>query len=272
MKEIVFESYLICDKYITAQSEQQADLKQLEKICKEHLIEYWDKCYGEKERSDEKKINEYEYTEKFIVEYYKTIVESQDEWYPKKKKNDKFLLDVVTKYKESYGIIMDSHDLYECILEKINTEMEDVWKKDDIDVFELYKTKNYDNLLSMLDNRIKEYVTNSLNMAVKTSRFVKITEILNNYRINYSNYDHGITASAVYIVHYYLYQKIIQKSKENKWLRIGFGITNIGDDKLLSQVIDEKYTSDYIGMVGQVIYAILVHNLYPSNFGDEAEK
>lgn len=273
MKDIAFESYLKCEEYINKSTpEQQVNLKQLEEICKETLIKSWNKSYDESVKSDDKEVEEHKYAQNFVDEYYKVIAKCKKEWQLGQIEKDIFLEDVVVKYNESYGKIKDSIGVYESILGKVNSAVGDVCKNADKEVFELYKSENYDNLLALLDHRIKEYVASSLCTAVQTTKNEKITTILKDYDVGYSDYDHGITASAVYILHYNLYQEIIQKSKESKWLRIGFGMNDLQDAAQLCRKIDEKYISDYIGMVGQVTYAILVHNLYPSKFRDHKGK
>ncbi|MBD5456780.1 MAG: hypothetical protein HDR23_10030 [Lachnospiraceae bacterium] len=147
------------------------------------------------------------------------------------------------------------------------------------DIWEYYSNHQYNETEDLFKNNIKQYIENSFRVATDSEKSSSLFDILKQYRLSYSEYDHGITAAIVYLLHFHYYQNIIDyiidkneegletDSKEIKWLRMCFNIPKKTTNEQQKKYIMLKYKKEYQEIAAQVGYAILVHNLYPSCFG-----
>lgn len=270
MKDVVFECYLACLNHLKEEDDSQKDFEELEQICKKELFKVLENNYIP-ERNVEEQNGEYEYAHAFLDHYLKyikralTLTEQQ---------SDHILNAAVKKFSKEnnekrnmkyiYKKISDAIDQHK-IVEEIEAGCET-----EGNIFGLYKIEKYNMFLELLSNDDQKYLTASLQKAVKCDRKA-LQEILKDYHTNYSVYDHGVTASSIFILHFYYYQKIIENvknniAKDNILIRMCFNIPNISNTEELKELIRNKYMLDYSETIRQVAYAILVHNLYPDNF------
>lgn len=160
-----------------------------------------------------------------------------------------------TEIRAIHKLILD--DLKEMKID-INCAGKNVWEK--------YNIENISKEISECDKETNNYIGNSLRKATNAPDNKTVFGILSSYHLAYSKYDHGIVAAGLYLKYWSCYQEIIKRNKDFAWIRVGFNIPLIDDDDMQQKYIQEKYIDDYKGVIGQIAYAILVHNLYPKCF------
>lgn len=132
------------------------------------------------------------------------------------------------------------------------------------DVWEEYNIINISDEIANSTILVNSYIEGSLQKATKSEG--TILDILSSYHLAYSDYDHGIVAASLFLKYYSFYQDVVQKNTECELLRVGFNIPLMEDKDLQQKYTKEKYADDYLEIIKQIAYAILVHNLYPKCF------
>lgn len=263
MKDVVFECYLACFNHLKEGDDSQKDFEELEKICKKELFKVLEEGYIPEEIVKEQ---DGEYAQAFLdhyLEYIKGALNLTTE------QSDRIRNAAVDKFSKENNEKRNMEHVYKMISEAIDqhrimTEIKAECETES-NISELYKVEKYNMFLELLSNDDQKYLTASLQKAVKCNRKT-LQEILKDYHTNYSVYDHGVTASSIFILHFYYYQQIIENAKDNLLVRMCFNIPDINNMEELEELIRNKYILDYSETIRQVAYAILVHNLYPDNF------
>ncbi len=254
MQEMSFEIFLEChERYRKKDNELESQVIKLN--CNKILL-------GELQNisvnSDELNNKEYhKYAEKYLGAY----IESIQSLLPNLKVNDlseKAIGKAVEEYQLSSNISL--------LFEKIRKNLVKATALSDNaqDVWNLYAVENFRQIFDKLQESTRKYMEESLQKA--TGAESGIGEILEDYHLEYTNYDHGITASLLFMLHFSQYQKLINGCQGNRLLCIGFNIPNAINEDDKKRLIVRKYIKDYEKSSEQVMYAILIHNLYPNNF------
>lgn len=265
MKEIVREYYFVnCDVIETKASKRnkieklQADIaNRIFKQIKEQIeIDISTESFEDNENS-----YAIQYAEEYIQEI-KRIMPAMDRQCGEKigmvSVHDTMVeYDGGTEIRTIHKLILD--DLKEMEID-INCAGKNVWEK--------YNIENISKEISECDKETNNYIGNSLRKATNAPDNKTVFGILSSYHLTYSQYDHGIVAAGLYLKYWSCYQGIIKRNKDFAWIRVGFNIPLIDDDDMQQKYIQEKYIDDYKGVIGQIAYAILVHNLYPKCFSE----
>lgn len=253
MQEMSFEIFLECyERY--RKNDNEISSKDIELNCNEILLNKL-KNISVNIGEDEKQYHEY------AEEYLKTYMQKIESFLPTLDLNE-LSKQAVDKTADEYKRNTNISFLFEKIRKKlvgevdVSDEVEDVWK--------LYDVGEFHQIYDKLEDSTKKYIEKSLQKS--TGLNWRISEILNDYYLDYTKYDHGITAALLFMLHFTCYQNFIEKCGVNKLLCISFNIPNVISECNKNDLIIQKYIKDYEKSSGQVMYAILVHNLYPDNF------
>lgn len=261
MQEMSFAIFLECyDRY--KKKEIEITGKNIKASCKEALIneikninvEIGDLCDGQ--------YHEYatEYFRKYSEEIDRYVKELTVKEENVKKLTERTIDSVAAEKKLISNVLFYCKSIEEELIKElkipVGSEKSNVW--------DMYDTGLFDTIFDKLQENTKKYIEESLQKAVKSDK--SICDILKDYHMEHSEYDHGITAAVTFMLHFTIYQEMIKKCEENEMLCVGFNIPNAVDNSDKKKVIDQKYIDDYEKSSGQIIYAILVHNLYPDNF------
>lgn len=261
MKEFVRECYFDCFSKINV--DKKFVLKDLEEeIRKKIFYNIQNKVVIEK---DEKKfdISQTSYAELYTKKYLSAVQNILPE--VSSKMIDEIALGSIKEIMQENDIRNEMQRVISNIIGsfsivKCNIKINDVWKE-----------YNVENSISEIENSFETvvaYLESALREAIGALNASTLTDMLKSYNLSYSKYDHGIVAAFVYLKYFYIYQKIIDENQKNVLLRVGLNIPFFKDEKIQEKYIQEKYVDDYTEMIGQVTYAILIHNLYPDNFPD----
>lgn len=253
MQEMSFEIFLECYKR-HGEKVNEITGKDIELNCNEILL---NKLKNISVNIDEDKKKHHEYAEIYLEKY----IEGIKSLLPALKLNE-LSMQAIDQSADEHKRITNVNFLFKKI--RVGLAYETNIFDDVKDVWELYDVKRFSKIYDKLQESTKKYIEKSLQKATRSDWC--ISEILNDYHLEYTNYDHGITAALIFMLHFTQYQNLIEKCNVNKLLCIGFNIPNVlsGLDK--NDLINQKYIKDYEKSSGQVMYAILIHNLYPNNF------
>lgn len=264
MKEVVQEYYFECYDIVNMELSPNNILKKLQSdIIKgifDHIREQIKMDNYDSEFVDNQSYYAKIYTEEYIGKL-KEIIPELD-----KRCSETIGLKSLNETMDKYDTYTEIQQIYKLILDKINRVDID---HSENDIWTIYDVENISNEISECDKKMNFYIRSSLQKATNSADKTTVFDILSSYHLKYSEYDHGIVAADFFLKYWSCYQRIISENKQCVWIRIGFNIPFIEDHNLQQEYINEKYVDDYLGIIGQITYAILIHNLYPKCFSGE---
>ena len=269
MKELVLFFYLECKKIRAIEVDEKKCLEEFKDYVRKSMTNIIEKeiliNHGEKKYFNKASRSEFE--EKYVMKYCKVIADKFSSI--SEEQIEKIALGGEESSRKKYidsniikSVYEEGEKSINCIDEKSIVSSKNVW--------EYYSNKQYKNTKKLFERNIMEYMERSLREA--TGSELKLFDILKSYKLSYSEYDHGITAAIVYLLHFHYYQNIIDFSIDNKWLHMCFNIPNKTTAAKQKDYVMTKYKEDYQNISSQVAYAILIHNLYPNCFGNDIKK
>lgn len=275
MKDLVSFFYIKCKFYRSSKISEEERLKKFKLAVKKEIFTLLDEGNIECDETYKEaflKGNRLNYENEYIGKYLNAVKNNCHKLLKKDTNGILFTCEEISG--KDYIHTEYIKGLYDNIRSKVNCLSTQIIKEND--VWKYYSNHQFAQTNSLFENNIKQYIENSLQAATGSS--ASLFDILKEYNLSYSNYDHGITAMIIYLLHFYYYQKIIDyiidkneesmrsKRKEIKWLRMCFNIPDRSTNERQKEYVMSKYKKEYQEIAAQVSYAILVHNLYPDCF------